>query len=235
MFFSWSTSSLSHWLSYRPTQLFSCVALHGCVSRCRSNISDKNERGVGNQSGKAAVSWGKATCAGLHHLAYCWGLLGRAFKYEGYRSGIPGLPFHCNCFRYKLDLWMYWYVSFLLPTMTSAVKGIYLFVWCALTALLTMIASLRSFSADRLQFWRESASGVNRIAFFLAKDMADLFNVVLRPLIYLSMFYFFCNPRSSFLDNYVVTLVLVYCVTGLAYIFAILLEPAPAQLVSFLW
>ena len=95
-----------------------------------------------------------------------------------------------------------------------------------------MIASLRTFSADKLQFWRESASGVNRIAFFIAKDMADLFNVVLRPLIYLSMFYFFCNPRSTFLSNYCVTLVLVYCVTGYAYIFAILLEPAPAQLVS---
>lgn len=98
-----------------------------------------------------------------------------------------------------------------------------------------MIASLRTFSADRLQFWRESASGVNRIAIFLAKDVADLFNVVLRPIVYLSMFYFFCNPRSTFLDNYVVTLALVYCVTGLAYIIAILLEPGAAQLVSLLW
>ncbi|XP_073385802.1 ABC transporter G family member 28 isoform X2 [Physcomitrium patens] len=97
-------------------------------------------------------------------------------------------------------------------------------------ALLIMIASLRTFSADKIQFWRESASGVNRLAFYLAKDMADIFNVVMKPLIYLSMFYFLSNPRSSFLSNYVVTLVLVYCVTGLAYILAILLEPAPAQL-----
>ncbi|KAG0609196.1 hypothetical protein M758_8G165400 [Ceratodon purpureus] len=97
-------------------------------------------------------------------------------------------------------------------------------------ALLTMIASLRTFSVDKLQYWRESASGVNRVAFFIAKDMADLVNVVLRPLIYLSMFYFFCNPRSTFLSNYCVTLVLVYCVTGYAYIIAILLEPASAQL-----
>lgn len=66
----------------------------------------------------------------------------------------------------------------------------------------------------------------------MAKDMADLFHVVLRPVLYLSMFYFFCSPRSTLLDNYVITLVLVYCVTGLAYIFAILLDPAPAQLVS---
>ncbi|THG15975.1 hypothetical protein TEA_029934 [Camellia sinensis var. sinensis] len=44
------------------------------------------------------------------------------------------------------------------------------------------------------------------------------------------MFYFFNNPRSSFGDNYVVLLCLVYCVTGMAYVFAILLEPSPGQL-----
>lgn len=94
-----------------------------------------------------------------------------------------------------------------------------------------MISSLRTFSADKLQYWRESASGINRIAFFLAKDVAGLFNVFLKPLIYLSMFYFFSNPRSTFFANYVITVVLVYCVTGISYIIAILLEPAPAQLV----
>jgi hypothetical protein len=103
-----------------------------------------------------------------------------------------------------------------------------------MTALLSMIAALRTFSVDKLQFWRESASGINRTAFFLAKDVVDLFNVGLKPLIYLSMFYFLSTPRSTFLDNYIVTLVLVYCVTGISYIIAILFEPVPAQLVSFL-
>jgi hypothetical protein len=95
-----------------------------------------------------------------------------------------------------------------------------------------MIASLRTFSNDKLTFWRESSSGINRVAYFLAKDVVDLFNVVIKPVIYLSMFYFFSNPRSTFVSNFTVTLVLVYCVTGIAYITSILLEPAPAQLVS---
>lgn len=47
------------------------------------------------------------------------------------------------------------------------------------------------------------------------------------------MFYFFNNPRSSFWDNYLVLVCLVYCVTGIAYAFAIYLEPGPAQLVRF--
>lgn len=108
----------------------------------------------------------------------------------------------------------------------------YAYVNVFLPALLIMIASLRTFSNDKLTFWRESASGINRVAYFLAKDVVDSFNVVIKPLIYLSMFYFFSNPRSTFTTNYTVTVVLVYCVTGIAYICAILLQPAPAQLVS---
>lgn len=99
-------------------------------------------------------------------------------------------------------------------------------------ALLVMIASLRTFSNDKLTFWRESASGINRVAYFLAKDVVDIFSVVIKPAIYLSMFYFLSNPRSSFVQNYIITMVFVYCVTGIAYICAILLQPAPAQLVS---
>ena len=45
------------------------------------------------------------------------------------------------------------------------------------------------------------------------------------------MFYFFNNPRSTFTDNYVVLVCLVYCVTGMAYALAIYFQPAPAQLV----
>ncbi|CDO99766.1 unnamed protein product [Coffea canephora] len=52
---------------------------------------------------------------------------------------------------------------------------------------------------------------------------------------YLTVFYFlsnFFNPRSSFTDNYIVLLCLVYCVTGIAYALAIVLDPGPSQLCS---
>ncbi|PKI64403.1 ABC transporter G family member 28-like [Punica granatum] len=101
-------------------------------------------------------------------------------------------------------------------------------------SLLCKIAALRSFSLDKLQHWRESASGMSSLAYFLAKDTIDHFNTIIKPLVYLSMFYFFNNPRSSFGDNYVVLLCLVYCVTGIAYAFAIFFEPGPAQLWSVL-
>ncbi|KAH9327589.1 hypothetical protein KI387_007767, partial [Taxus chinensis] len=102
-------------------------------------------------------------------------------------------------------------------------------------SLLCMIAALRTFSLDKLHYWRESAAGMNRIAYFIAKDSIDHFNTVIKPLVYLSMFYFFNSPRSTFVANYIVTLAMVYCVQGIAYIFAITLNPGSAQLCSVLF
>ncbi|KAK3041012.1 hypothetical protein RJ639_026724 [Escallonia herrerae] len=101
-------------------------------------------------------------------------------------------------------------------------------------SLLSKIAALRSFSLDKLHYWRESASGISSLAYFLAKDTIDHFNTIVKPVVYLSMFYFFNNPRSTFLDNYIVLVCLVYCVTGIAYALAIYLEPGSSQLWSVL-
>ncbi|XP_057456109.1 ABC transporter G family member 28 isoform X2 [Lotus japonicus] len=101
-------------------------------------------------------------------------------------------------------------------------------------SLLSKIAAMRSFSMDKLHYWRESASGMSSLAYFLSKDTVDHFSTVVKPLFYLSMFYFFNNPRSTVTDNYMVLLCLVYCVTGIAYVLAISLQPGPAQLWSVL-
>ncbi|KAG8376572.1 hypothetical protein BUALT_Bualt09G0077400 [Buddleja alternifolia] len=97
-------------------------------------------------------------------------------------------------------------------------------------SLLCKISALRSFSLDKLHYRRESESGMSSLAYFLAKDTVDHFNTLIKPVVFLSMFYSFSNPRSTFLDIYVILLCLVYCVTGIAYIFAILLQPSQAQL-----
>ncbi|XP_027104947.2 ABC transporter G family member 28-like isoform X1 [Coffea arabica] len=99
-------------------------------------------------------------------------------------------------------------------------------------SLLCKIAALRSFSMEKLQHWRESASGMSSLAYFVSKDTMDHFNTAIKPVVYLSMYYFFNNPRSPFMDNYIVLLCLVYCVTGIAYVLAIFLDPGPSQLCS---
>ncbi|PHT69253.1 hypothetical protein T459_28740 [Capsicum annuum] len=80
----------------------------------------------------------------------------------------------------------------------------------------------------------ESASGTSSLAYFVAKDKIDHINTIVQPAVYLSMFYFFSDPRSSSLDNYLVLLCVVHCVTGIAYALAIYFEPGQAQLWSVL-
>ncbi|VAH15942.1 unnamed protein product [Triticum turgidum subsp. durum] len=97
-------------------------------------------------------------------------------------------------------------------------------------SLLCQLAALRSFSPERLQYWRERESGMSSVAYFLARDTVDHFNTVVKPIVFLSTFYFFNNPRSTLRDNYLVLLALVYCVTGIGYTLAIWFELGLAQL-----
>ncbi|GMI84747.1 non-intrinsic ABC protein 12 [Hibiscus trionum] len=97
-------------------------------------------------------------------------------------------------------------------------------------SLLSMIAALRTYSLDKLEYKRETEAGISSLAHFLAKDTIDIFNVLIKPVAYLSMFYFFNNPRSSFQANYIILMCLVYCVTGIAYVLAIAFTPSLAQL-----
>ncbi|XP_024985356.1 ABC transporter G family member 28-like [Cynara cardunculus var. scolymus] len=101
-------------------------------------------------------------------------------------------------------------------------------------SLLGKIAAMRSFTLDKLQFWRERSSGMSCFAYFFSKDTIDHFNTVIKPAVYLCTFYYFNPPRSSILDNYIILLCLLYCVSGFAYALAIYLEPGSAQLWSVL-
>ncbi|PNT67456.1 ABC transporter G family member 25 isoform X2 [Brachypodium distachyon] len=101
-------------------------------------------------------------------------------------------------------------------------------------SLLCQLAALRSFSPERLQYWRERESGMSSVAYFLARDTIDHFNTVVKPIVFLSTFYFFNNPRSTLRDNYLVLFALVYCVTGIGYTLAIWFELGLAQLCSAL-
>ncbi|KAL5214931.1 hypothetical protein ABZP36_004083 [Zizania latifolia] len=101
-------------------------------------------------------------------------------------------------------------------------------------SLLCKIGALRSFSLEKIHYWRERASGMSSLAYFLSKDTIDHFNTIIKPIVYLSMFYFFNNPRSSIWENYVILVALVYCVTGIGYTFAIFFQPGSAQLWSAL-
>ena len=53
--------------------------------------------------------------------------------------------------------------------------------------LTTIISSTRNFGNERVVYWREAASGLNRVAYFLAKNVADIPRLLLIPIFYFIM------------------------------------------------
>eukprot|EP00026_Physarum_polycephalum_P000451 Phypoly_transcript_00452.p1 GENE.Phypoly_transcript_00452~~Phypoly_transcript_00452.p1 ORF type:complete len:1573 (+),score=187.05 Phypoly_transcript_00452:292-4719(+) len=102
-----------------------------------------------------------------------------------------------------------------------------------------MAASLRCFGTEKVIFWRESASGINKVAYFLGKNIAQLVNIILAPVVFLSIFYTLTSPRATFLSYFEVLLLLQFAVVGVGYVVSIVLTYKNAQLtgvvVALVW
>jgi hypothetical protein len=61
--------------------------------------------------------------------------------------------------------------------------------------LMSTVGALPTFGRDRVVFFRESASGLNRLAHFLALDTFDHAGTVMRSAVYFVMYYNFASPR----------------------------------------
>lgn len=84
--------------------------------------------------------------------------------------------------------------------------------------LLSSISGLRAFGVSRAIFYRESASGINRFAYYLALDIVGSVKTVLHCLCYLLPYYYFALPRAGFGSIYFVIVSLMFSWTGTAYI-----------------
>ncbi|KAJ7380832.1 hypothetical protein OS493_007222 [Desmophyllum pertusum] len=63
--------------------------------------------------------------------------------------------------------------------------------------LTAMLSALRCFGSNRTTFWRESASGINRVSYFVAVNVAQIPIILITPMVYLSLLYPLVAPRSS--------------------------------------
>jgi hypothetical protein len=64
--------------------------------------------------------------------------------------------------------------------------------------LMTSISSLGIFGRDRPVFWRESASGVRVMAFFLARVTISLFDILIWCYVFSAVWYLSARPGSDF-------------------------------------
>jgi hypothetical protein len=92
--------------------------------------------------------------------------------------------------------------------------------------------SLRLFGAERTVFAREAITGINRVAYFLGKNIASLADLFILPFIFLSMFYSFSNPRGSFAHYLTLLVAAQWALSGIGYVISVVLDPAKAQLAA---
>jgi ABC-type multidrug transport system ATPase subunit len=62
---------------------------------------------------------------------------------------------------------------------------------------LSVVGSLRTFGANQLIFWRESAAGVNTVSFFVANCCVDLLLLFFKPVFYHLIYYATTLPETS--------------------------------------
>lgn len=98
--------------------------------------------------------------------------------------------------------------------------------------LTAMLSSLRCFGSNRATFWREAASGVNRVSYFVAVNVAQIPIILITPLVYLSLLYPLVSPRGYFRFHYAATLGAQFACTGVGYCISAIFNPKNSQMAS---
>ncbi|KAL9646021.1 hypothetical protein ABK040_012080 [Willaertia magna] len=93
-------------------------------------------------------------------------------------------------------------------------------------------ASLSTFGTEHTVFIREARSGLSYIAYFLSKNIVQLPQICIAPLIYLSVFYMINTLRANFFEIYYVLILLHFVNYGVGYFLSILIPGPLSQLAS---
>lgn len=84
--------------------------------------------------------------------------------------------------------------------------------------LLSSLAGLRAFGVSQNVFYRETARGINRLAYYLAVDTVGILSTTVHCLCYVLPYYYFMLPRTDFGRFYFIVVSMMFSWTGTAYI-----------------
>ena len=101
---------------------------------------------------------------------------------------------------------------------------------CMAIGMTGVTAALRVFGPEQIVYWREASAGMSTTAYFLAKNVAHMFFILLSPLLYLTPFLTFVSCRAPFPAYYRVLVVTQFATTGLGYVVSIVAPAGLSQL-----
>mmetsp|Transcript_31169 Transcript_31169/g.101620 ORF Transcript_31169/g.101620 Transcript_31169/m.101620 type:complete len:425 (-) Transcript_31169:946-2220(-) len=96
--------------------------------------------------------------------------------------------------------------------------------------LLSTVTALRTFGSDRILFWRESASGISVLSYFLAHAVVDLLPIIILPLVYSGIFYALTYPFMRFTEYYYACMLVTWACYGMSYMLSAVISPNKAML-----
>eukprot|EP01080_Neovahlkampfia_damariscottae_P000220 gene220-4466_t len=110
-----------------------------------------------------------------------------------------------------------------------------LYVSVLLTCSISLVGSmtsLKTFGNEKVVFIRESIGGLYTLPYFLAKNFSNVLNILLGPLLYMSLFYTLASPRAEFWEIYVCLLLLYFNAFAFGYLVSIVFDQNVARLAS---
>lgn len=80
-----------------------------------------------------------------------------------------------------------------------------------------------SLGNEKVVFWREAATGMSASSYFLAKFFSDIPRICLSSIVFSLALILFFPYRTSFLNLYIISLLLYFCAFGMGYFLASIL------------
>ena len=98
--------------------------------------------------------------------------------------------------------------------------------------IISATTSLSVFGRDRLVFWRENASGVAVLPYFLANTALNLLDVALQPLVFLAIYWSMTLPTIPFGFHYLVGVLVVWWCSSAGCLISVLVGQQANALVA---
>jgi len=96
---------------------------------------------------------------------------------------------------------------------------------CLSLGLTAMTSSLPTFKEERLIYKRERSSGMSTLAYFIAKNLAEIPSLVIQPIFYLVVMYYMTTLIAPLWMIYLTLLGIQFASMGLGYVAATFAKP----------
>ena len=97
-----------------------------------------------------------------------------------------------------------------------------------------LLGSLRVYGSDRIQFWRDNASGTSSISYFIAQQIVHLPSILLAPIYYMCIYCALVSTDAPMITFYLHALNTYWCAAGIGYCVSIFTQPKIAPLAGTL-